>query len=274
MGIVDLHTHSTFSDGTDDPKSLIAKIEAAGLDGFALTDHETCDGIEPMRKALAETGSKLIFVPGIEYSTYLDGIGEIHILGYFPFGGIEKLDELIAGSKVYRMERAKRIVDCLKSKGVNLDSDKLFSDGDKTIGRMHIARALVEQGFFDDPQDAFKKYLGQGSPCYFPRRKLSPEDAIRVTADAGGISSLAHPVFLAKTGNWQIVDRFIDAGLQGIAYFHPRVTRNLMVKIRERYAGKLLLTGGSDFHGDMNQTALGFYGIPVEEFHSVFTTHS
>jgi predicted metal-dependent phosphoesterase TrpH len=256
----------------DGPDSLIEKIETMGLDGFALTDHETFDGIQPMREWLAAMKSKLIFIPGIEFSTYITGLGEIHILGYFPSGGIEKLAEITQAGKKYRIERAGRIIDCLAGKGMKIDGDKLLSQKDKPIGRMHIARELVAHGYFDEPQEAFRKYIGQGMPCYFPRRQLSPEEAITAIKEAGGISSLAHPMFLSKTGNWAIVEKFIDTGLNCIEYFHPKISRALMLKIEEKAEGRLLLTSGSDYHGDARDKGLGFYGVNEARFQTLFPT--
>ena len=272
LSLFDLHIHSTYSDGLDGPDSLIDKIEAAGLAGFALTDHETFDGIQPIRERLAARKSALVFVPGIEFSTYVTGLGEIHLLGYFPDGGIEKLAEITDAGKKYRLERASRIIDCLAGKGLKIDGDKLLSQKDKPIGRMHIARALVEHGYFDETQEAFRKYIGQGMPCYFPRRQLSPEEAITAVKEAGGISSLAHPMFLSRTGNWAILEKFIKTGLNCIEYFHPKISRNLTLRIKAEMEGRLLLTSGSDFHGDSRDNGLGFYGVDEEQLHTLFPT--
>ena len=187
---IDLHLHSTASDGTNAPEVVVLAARDAGLQALALTDHDTVDGIPPARAAAQEHGIEL--VPGVELSAY-EASDEIHILGLH----LALLDEMGNSLAVFRMarrERAEGIVKLLNGLGVRITfEDVLAVARDAAIGRPHIARAMVENGWAMDLRDAFDRYLGAGRPAYLDKRRITIPEAIELIHRCGGIAVLAHP---------------------------------------------------------------------------------
>ena len=241
----DLHLHTVFSDGTYTPEELILETAKRKLSAIAVVDHDTVTGIEPVTRAASLKDIEVI--PGIELSSEYEGL-EIHILGYLIDYKNTKLTERLNILKQNRIERVYKIVEKLNDMGVTLDPDKIFNlSGQGTVGRLHIARALVLEGKVSSVFEAFKKYIGDRCPAYVLGFKFSPSEAIKLIKDAGGISVLAHPYTIH---NDELIIKFIGEGLMGLEVYYPEHSQS-MVNFYKNLALKhnLLITGGSDCHG-------------------------
>lgn len=247
---IDLHTHSTASDGSMSPAELVRHAKEKGLAAIALTDHDTVDGVAEALKEGARIGIEVI--PGIEISA--DFKPEMHILGYFPNINvyteiIKELDEIKQGREV----RNKKIINRLNELGIDikLDEVKEAAFGD-ILGRPHIARVLLNKGYVRSIDEAFDKYLSKDGLAYFKRFELKPQDGIGAIRNAGGLPVLAHPVLLRKT--YDELDKLLAElkgfGLVGIEAVYSENSKddtgNLM---RLAIKHDLIVTGGSDFHG-------------------------
>ena len=273
MNLVDLHVHSTASDGLYKPQVLIERAAVIGLKYFALTDHDTIDGIAAARQA-AIGFPDLTFIPGVELSTDTEK-GETHVLGYF----IDENDAaFLAELEKFRDSRdirARRMVEKLAELGVLLDWNRVqeIAGEGTSIGRPHIARAMVEKGYIEKFEDAFQNYIESGGPAYVERTKMTPEEAVALILRSAGVPVLAHPF---TTGEPEaMIQRLAKAGLAGMeAYYHentPEQTEE-MLGIAGRYG--LLVTGGSDFHGEnMSGGDLGSVEIPVEVAEDLISYH-
>ncbi len=262
---MDLHIHSTFSDGLFTPEELVDKVVAKGLDAFALTDHDTFDGIEVVSAILEKKKLNIIFLAGCEFSSFHPEVGEIHILGYFKHNDIKKLTHFTEEFRLYRMERAKKILECLKKNGFPLNEEEILKKN--FVGRLNIARELVSNGFFNDVTEAFSKMLKAGAPCYVKKKEILPEEIIKKVTENGGMAILAHPTFLSgNKQNWEYIDRWKNFGLKGIECFHPKIEFNLANELIDRYKDNFFLTGGSDFHGDDESIEVGQFGMSKENF--------
>ncbi|MBR4800373.1 MAG: PHP domain-containing protein [Clostridia bacterium] len=240
----DLHTHTTASDGSMTPTKVVDWAKKGGLDVVAITDHDTVAGLAEGKKRAEEVGIK--FVPGVELSTF--AVCEIHILGYnIPYENPEFLSALDAAQNL-RIERNKRIGEKLAHYGFKLDID--FSA--KGVGRMNMARDMVQKGYVKDVQEAFDKWLGTSGKVYCETRRLSPLDAVKLIKEYGGIASIAHPKKYLLDGRLDmLVEGLKKFGLDGIEVNYPSHTdkdRQDLVALARKYG--LLQTGGSDFHGD------------------------
>jgi len=254
---VDLHTHSTASDGTWPPGAIVRAAEARRLAAVALTDHDTTDGLAEAAAAAREF-PRLRFVPGIEVSAEPPS-GTLHILGLGVDVGAESLQNLAAFLRAARDERNPKIVANLQRAGVRIDMDDVRAaaaasgSSGKVVGRMHIAEALIRAGIVKSLSEAFERHIGRGAPAYVERRRLSAADTIAAIREAGGVAALAHPVQLNCSNRAQlerIVRDLARAGLEAVEVYHsdhtPQQTRmylDLAVRL------KLEATGGSDFHG-------------------------
>ena len=210
---VDLHTHSTYSDGLLSPAALVEEAAARGVRFLALTDHDTVAGIAEARAAGGRHGVEVI--PGVELSAALAPGAEVHLLGYC----VDVTDAaLLAGLAAYaraREERMERMVDRLRRVGAPVDPDRVrVIAGHGTVGRPHLARALVEAGHAADVADAFARYVGSGRPAFVPRPRVDPRDAIALVRAAGGVPVLAHPY--SAGGVESVLDRLVPAGLAGM----------------------------------------------------------
>ncbi len=241
----DLHTHTLYSDGALTPADLIRKAKEAGLSIIAVTDHDNVAGIEEAITAGDELGVEI--VPGVEFSASFKDV-EVHILGYFVDHSDETLQDVLAGFRHERLKRAERIVHKLNKMNIPLTMESVLANSNGgAVGRPHIATALVDQGHVESFRQAFHKYIGQGGPAYEKKTEFSPVETVRLIADAGGLSFLAHP------GRWldgAILSELIDEGLDGVEVVHPSHSPDIVKHYRgivNEYC--LLEAGGSDFHG-------------------------
>lgn len=261
MKFADLHLHTVFSDGTYTPLSLIAKSKKAGLSAIAVVDHDTVEGVAPVMQIASE--EKLEVLPGIELTAEYEG-SEIHILGYL----IDPKDKTLLGRlenlRKIRIERAYKIVDKLNGLGLALKPEKVFDIAKEgTVSRLHIARAMVKEGISSSVFEAFQKYIGDRCPAYVLGFRISPEEAIKLIKDAGGIPVLAHPYTL---NNDELILKFIDWGLEGLEIYYPEHSQamiNFYLGLAKKY--NLLITGGSDCHGAAKpEVRIGSVKVPYE----------
>ncbi|MEU0281445.1 PHP domain-containing protein [Streptomyces sp. NPDC088147] len=258
---IDLHTHSTASDGTDTPAELVRNAAAAGLDVVALTDHDTTRGHAEAIAALPALGRDLTLVTGAELSCRLDGIS-LHMLAYL-FDPDEP--ELLAERELVRddrVPRARTMVRKLQELGVPITWEQVSRiAGDASLGRPHIATALVELGVVETVSDAFTAdWLADGGRAYAEKHELDPFEAIRMVKAAGGVTVFAHPL-AAKRGRVvpeSAIVRFADAGLDGIEVDHMDHDEPTRARLRGLAAELgLLPTGSSDYHGSRKSVELG-----------------
>jgi 3',5'-nucleoside bisphosphate phosphatase len=261
---VDLHVHSTASDGKYAPEEIVNKAAALGLRYLALTDHDSVAGIVTAIEA-ARAFPRLTFIPGVEVSTDVPE-GEIHILGYFIDYTRRELADTLKRFRSSREGRARGMVDKLAELGIAIDWKRVQEiAGDGAIGRPHIAQAMLEKGYISSFKEAFDKYIGREGPAYVEREKMTPEEAVALVLRSGGLPVLAHP-FTVKEPEKRAIE-LKKAGLIGIeAYYKdntPEITKATL-KIAEKYA--LIVTGGTDFHGieGAGDVMLGGVDVPVK----------
>ncbi|MDP2233338.1 MAG: PHP domain-containing protein [Actinomycetota bacterium] len=240
----DLHLHTTASDGHLSPAELVIAALSAGLDAIAVTDHDTVAAVAPALDSA--TGSQLLVIPGVELSATYDS-RDVHILGYFVDCEDSTFLARLEVLRAARLTRAIAMVDSLAAAGMDMSIDEVLelTDGG-SVGRSHVARALVERGHAKSVAEAFELLIGRGRPFYVPKPGTSALDVLSVVRAAGGISVLAHP---GVTKVDDLIPALIDAGLGGIEAFHGEHSS----ADRERYSkiaheAGLLCTGGSDFH--------------------------
>ncbi|MDD4178845.1 MAG: PHP domain-containing protein [Candidatus Margulisbacteria bacterium] len=258
----DLHTHSTFSDGTDSPEELVRLAAAAGLTTIALTDHDNVDGIEQAAEAGRGVGVEVI--PGIEFTTE-NSRAELHILGYFIDYRSEPLLAVLQKVQHGRVKRIDKIVQKLNKLGVDIEPSDVFSiSGEKAPGRPHVARALIKRGAVGSFKEAFDRYLDWRAPAYVPHYKLAPIEAIKLIKEAGGIPVFAHP---AISNCDDLVPKLVEAGLRGLEVYYPGYYRDMIdhyLALAKKH--DLLVTGGTDFHGEGSgrEIKLGDLTVPDE----------
>ena len=253
--------HSTFSDGICTPSELVQKAAASGLKVISITDHDSVSGIE---EAVSHGEQRHVAViPGIELSASLNG-REIHIIGYFFDISNRALLDTIAQLREQRVLRAERMVQKLNKLNIPLKFESVLRlSGPGSVGRPHIARALLEEGFTETYLQAFSKYIGDGGPAYEKKNEVIPEKVINLIAGAGGLSVLAHP---GRSVAAHEVLALIKAGIDGIEVFHPshtpELTQNYRAIVNQYY---LVESGGSDFHGGPrgDDDNFGRVGIPL-----------
>lgn len=248
---VDLHTHSSASDGSDTPSELVVKAARMDLSALALTDHDTLDGIPEAREAAARVGIELI--PGVELS--LDWPrGGMHLVVLWLEPGPGPLQERLAELQRGRSLRNREIVRRLRELGIDITLDEVLREaGNGTAGRPHIAGVLVQKGYCTDIADAFERYLASGRPAYVHRPRLTPEEAIAAARASGGVPVLAHPhtIGLDRPREMaELLERLSASGLVGIechygTYQEPG--RRGMLALADRFG--LVPSGGSDYHG-------------------------
>lgn len=249
--IVDLHSHSTASDGSETPTRLVELALEAGLRCLALTDHDTLGGLDEAIAAAAGTGLELI--PGLELSLQYDR-GGMHLIVLWLGPGTGPLQDRLAELRASRNERNARIADILTSIGLPITLEEIEEEAHGgSVGRPHIAAVMMARGYVPDIRTAFDLWLGAGRPAYVGRKRLDPADAITLARESGGVPVLAHPHTLGITTASEMADLLSDlkrAGLVGLEALYPAYHRHE----REGYADLarrfgLLPSGGSDFHG-------------------------
>lgn len=241
---VDLHTHSTASDGTLPPEQVVAAARAAGIAALALTDHDTVAGVPAATLAGAELGVRV--VPGVELSAH-DGDHEIHILA-LHLSRLEILESRLETFRDDRETRASLIVDRLRGLGVDLTVGMVMEEaGDAAVGRPHIARALVKSGSVRDFRDAFDRFLGAGRPGYVPKPRLEIGEAISIAHEAGALAIWAHP---GNEGRRVRIEPLAALGLDGVEIRHPSHSSEDVARLGALtdFFG-MVPSGGSDWHG-------------------------
>lgn len=242
---IDLHLHTTASDGTYTPIQMVEEAKRIGLSAIAITDHDTMEGVEPAVKRGDELGLEV--VPGIELNTdYKDR--EVHVLGYYPDVNCSEFQETLKELQIARVNRVKKIVEKLNELGYTISFERVGKIAGKgAMGRPHIAQALLEAGYASDWSEAFDKYIGKDSPAYVPRTKLTPNDAVQLILEVGGIPILAHP---GLNNLDEIIPELIATGLRGIEVYHFEHTEEEKEHYRKiAEENHLIITGGSDCHG-------------------------
>lgn len=252
LNIIDLHTHSTYSDGTDTPEELIRAANEKGLSALALTDHDTVAGVPEFLHAGANH-SGLLTIPGVEIST-LYFRREIHILGLFIDHTNAKLQDFLNDIQAKRQRRNELMAAKLTSLGYETDIETVreLAKGE-IVGRPHFASHLMENYDFEDFQDIFDKLLKRGAPAFVPRSLPSPLKAIEMIHNAGGLAVWAHPIYRkSKERSWcrKILKELVPAGLDAIEAYYTQFNEQQTRIIRELAAEfNIALAGGSDYHG-------------------------
>ncbi len=270
---VDLHTHSTASDGTYAPSDVVKLAKENGLSALALTDHDTIAGIAEAAATALEIG--IDFIPGIEISAEFPSPGTLHILGYGVDPDNQNLRDLTTTLIAGRDDRNPKIVNKLNELGFAITMDEVDAEaGGVVIGRPHIAAVMLKKQYVKSIKEAFDKYLAQGAAAYFDKERLTPRRAIEYIHSSGGVAVLAHPIQLRTTNDAQLdrtIKDLIDLGLDGIEVYHSDHREEQVRRYRElarQY--DILQTGGSDFHG-RNKPAIslgraGEHRVPREMF--------
>ena len=258
---IDLHTHTTFSDGDLEPEALVRRAVARGIGVLAITDH---DSIEALPAARSAAGATLELVPGIEISTSEGGL-DLHILGYYLDPGDRELALRLLRFREERSERMRRMVERLATLGIPVNLDEVFRiAGHGVVGRPHLAEVLIRAGHAESADDAFRRLLGANGTAFVPRPVFPAAEAIAVIRRAGGVSALAHPgAGLVDS----VVEGLAARGLQGIEVWHPQhgpLTVRRYQALAERLS--LIQTGGSDFHGEGRSANLGDFHVPERAF--------
>lgn len=244
----DLHLHTTASDGIYKPAQLVQQLQRADITLFSITDHDTMAGLEAAEEAAFLRG--LAFLPGVEIST--EGEAEVHILGY----GVDRKDAILLSffdqMAKDRIERILEMGERLKKLGFSLDMDSILASAGNSVGRPHLARAMVMEKYVQSVSEAFDRYLGDGKPAYVPRTKIAASHAISLLKERGAVPVLAHPALI----QWPI-ERFLpllkcwqEVGLMGLEVYHPSNRNDYQKWDRLARQHGLLVTGGSDFHDD------------------------
>jgi predicted metal-dependent phosphoesterase TrpH len=247
--MIDLHLHTTASDGRCSPQQLVDRASAAGVTTMAVTDHDTTAAIEAVTRAGRARGIEVI--AGIEI-TAVDAERDVHVLGYFIDSTDALLSEFLSRQRADRITRVKSIGARLAQLGMPVDIAPLVSpaqeDGGYSVGRPQIARAMIAAGYVADTREAFDRWLARGRPAFVPRAGSPPEEVIRIIHGARGLASIAHP---GQTGVDSRIDAYAKAGLDALEAYHPDHAAAATVRYLSLAAGlDLLVTGGSDFHGD------------------------
>ncbi|MBE9501800.1 MAG: PHP domain-containing protein [Dehalococcoidia bacterium] len=258
----DFHLHTTASDGRFSPEKVVQLAAERGLEVIAITDHDSVAGVIAAVKA-AESFPPLKVIPGVEINTDIPN-GEVHILGYFIDYRSQELRQTLHRLRQARRRRARKIVAKLAQLGIEVEWERVkeLSAGG-SIGRPHIAQAMLEQGYISRLQEAFNRYIGRYGPAYVERERLSPVGAVKLVAKAGGLPVLAHPAGIDNLE--ELLEQLIAEGLVGLeAYYngYGQRTVKFLVNIADKHG--LIITGGSDFHGfgGGNETPVGGRDIP------------
>ncbi len=262
----DLHVHSTASDGLLSPSALVDRAIERGLDVLAIADHDSIEGVDEAIEASRHTS--LILIPAVELSTVYDG-RDIHILGLFIDHRNDVLREYLHSVRTRRLERAERIIEALTAAGYRIGIDEVAAFGDEgSVGRSHIARALVASGQVEDFATAFGELIGRGQPFFVAREVPDPETVIGVIRGAGGLATLAHPGIGEQE---PVLPRLVRAGLGAVEAYHSEHSAEQRCRYARLAAEHgLLVTGGSDFHGDsMPNPDIGSVDLPPAHLEAV-----
>lgn len=272
MNIIDLHVHSTASDGTDSPAEVVKRAKDAGLCAFALTDHDTCAGLPKARGAAAQLGIEL--VNGIEFSCS-STIGassgrEIHMLGLFIDDNNAYFKEFLDTLTESRRKRNEEMVRLLREAGFDISLDELYDTfGNVVITRAHFARLLLMKGYVNDIKKAFDRYLGDGCSCYVKRDRINPKTAIDMIHEAGGLAILAHPLLykLSQSDVRELVEGLAKMGLDSVEAMYSTHSAGDEAFLKQLAKNNGLgYSGGSDYHGSNKphiQIGIGRGGLRI-----------
>src|SRR5574337_264035 len=270
MHLIDLHTHTTTSDGVLSPQQLVRFAKNCNISVLAITDHDTLKGL-PVAMAEAERVG-LQVVAGVEITAHVEDL-EVHILGHFIDPDDHRLTEFLASSRNDRIERARRMIEKLWALGLPLDADEVLSLAQgPSVGRPHVAQAMIRRGYVTSLKDAFDRYLTSGKPGYVERSRIPAALAIGAIKAAGGVASLAHP---GDYGRDEIIPFLVQHGLDGLEVYHPEHdTESLFRYERVRLDCGLLAVGGSDYHGTggLRSMGLGKPTLPEARFEELLAT--
>lgn len=263
--VIDLHLHTTASDGLCTPSELVDLAWRAGIRTFSVTDHDTVAAAAEVAGLARNAG--MTFVPGIEVTAVHDG-RDIHMLGYFIDPEDAAFAEFLERQRADRVRRLTEIVDRLESIGKPINRSKVLAkkEAGGSLGRPLVAKALINAGHATDIRQAFDEFIGEGKPAFVPRCGPEPTEVIQILARAGGIASLAHPGLLKRD---DLIPGLVEAGLPALEAFHsehdPATTEHYLA-LAERYG--LAVSGGSDYHGEpvRRMAAFGRVGLPPAHF--------
>ncbi|MGD2121489.1 MAG: PHP domain-containing protein [Gemmatimonadota bacterium] len=260
---LDLHIHSTASDGALPPQEVLARCEAARLDVIALADHDTTAGVRRLERKGVQGDIQV--VPALEVSSTLDQ-RELHFLGYFVDPNAEVIYRHEERAVRLREKRMRGMIKRLGDQGIEVTIEAVAAaagpDG-TALSRPHLARALVDAGHVGNISEAFDRYIGDGHPAFLPTSLLSPDEAIRLILEAGGIPVWAHP---PEDRVESLLPRLVQAGLRGLEVYRPRHPARYTLRLEGLCrAWKLLMTGGSDWHGPDRGSELGDFFVTAEE---------
>ena len=264
MSRVDLHIHSTASDGRLSPAEVVRKSVERGLTIITLADHDTVDGIIPALAA-AKAFPRLKVIPCVEMSTDVPN-GEAHVLGYFIDYTDPEFAARLERMRHSRRERAQGMVAKLRALGIHIEWQRVQEiAGSSSMGRPHIAQAMLEKGYITSIKEAFTKYISRDGPAYVDREKMTPVEAVELILKANGLPVLAHPLTVSDPEI--MVSQLKAAGLVGIEVYYDGYTadeRNRLINLAERYG--LIASGGSDYHGldASTETMIGDADVPME----------
>ena len=265
--MIDLHTHTTASDGRCTPAELVARAAAAGVTVLSVTDHDTVESCDAVRNACAV--ARITFVPGIEITAVRDE-ADVHVLGYFIDARSPGLQVFLAEQRQRRLDRVGRIIVQLEKLGLRLDADAILrpaiDEPGKSIGRPAIARALVAAGYVKTSNEAFASWLSRGRPGFVAREGAAPDNVIAQIHDAGGIASMAHPGLLRRDA-W--IAGFASSGLDAIEAYHTHHDEVMTGHYRSvAHRLGLAVSGGSDYHADQSHGSAhpGSVALPAEAF--------
>ncbi|MBN1871946.1 MAG: PHP domain-containing protein [Candidatus Omnitrophica bacterium] len=242
---VDLHVHTHHSDSTLTPKQVVDLAHKKGFSAIAITDHDCIDGIEPSKEAGKKCGLEI--VPGVELTAEIDNM-EMHILGYFVDWKnkwfVDKLEEM----RLARVNRIYEMCRCLKGRSLEVDAEKVMHlSGPGSVGRLHLAIVMYNEGYVSTINEAFRKYIGNNSPCYVKKFKLSPREAIDIILSMGGVPVLAHPHIMGRD---DLIPELVSYGMKGIEAYHTDHPHSVILHYEDvALEHGLIATGGSDCHG-------------------------
>jgi 3',5'-nucleoside bisphosphate phosphatase len=268
--LIDLHTHTTASDGRCSPAELVRRAAAAGVTVLSVTDHDTVAAYRAAREACQAYGIE--FVPGIEITAIRDGV-DVHVLGYFLDPDSPDLLAFLAEQRRRRIDRAREMIARLAALGIPLDADAILelgvNDAGTSVGRPWLARALVAGGHAATTTEAFDRWLSRGRPAFVPREAARPEEVCARVHAAGGLAAMAHPGVVARD-EW--LEEFAAAGLDALEAYH--IDHDAATAARYVAAARRLglgVTGGSDYHGDEahGPSAPGSVSLPADEYQSL-----
>jgi|TARA_B100000809_G_scaffold261007_1_gene309031 predicted metal-dependent phosphoesterase TrpH len=261
---VDLHLHTTASDGTRTPKELVKLLSQNGLKLVAITDHDSLEGIPEAKRELAYHPD-MTLIPGVEISADMDE-SEVHVLGYHLNEDDAELQKVLAHFRKGREGRGEQMVQKLNEMGIAITWERVvdLAQGG-AIARPHVARAMLEKGYITELKEAFDKYIGRGGPAYVRREKMSPEESVELIRKFGGIPVLAHPTYTKDPES--LVASLVTKGLAGMEVYYKNYneeTVQSLLAISQRHG--LLALGGSDYHANYegDEVEPGLVGPPVE----------